>query len=88
MKNSPSRADPGRREKTDLDFYFRTSSQRSVKIKITLIFYLMQLSEMPGVGRVNISEKLWVSVVKPVEDRLVGGFLNIGSSHGYFSIIV
>ena len=43
---------------------------------------------MPEVGRVNISEKLWVSVVKPVEDRLVGGFLNIGSSHGYFSIIV
>ena len=43
---------------------------------------------MPGVGRVNISEKLWVSLVKPVEDRLVGGFLNIGSSHGYFSIIV
>ena len=58
------------------------------KWKYQLIFYLMQLSEMPGVGRVNISEKLWVSVVKPVEDRLVGGFLNIGSSHGYFSIIV
>lgn len=43
MKNSPSRADPGRREKTDLDFYFRTSSQRSVKIKITLVF-----SSRPG----------------------------------------
>ena len=27
--------------------------QRSVKIKITLIFILIKLSEMPGAGRIN-----------------------------------
>ena len=73
-KINPSRPDPGRREKINLNFYFHTSlwclkrfceglkglyktfwdtTKKCENKNLSLIFILIQLSEMNGAGRVK-----------------------------------
>ena len=77
---NPSRPDPGRREKVNLNFYFHTSlwwlkrfyeglkpfeaPQRSVKVKFKLIFILLQLSKMHGAGRVKFFYSSTLTTIK------------------------
>ena len=50
VKVNPSRPYPGRREKINFNIYYHTSLSC---LKPELIFILIQLSEMRGVGRVK-----------------------------------
>ena len=65
---NPPRPNPGRREKIKLNFYFHTSMWCPKKlkpfgapqeIKFNLLFISIQLSEMHGAGRVNISKNVY-----------------------------